>query len=337
MPSLTSIFNVKEAIDIALNMPATSDPIKDLVFGGAGKAVNSFVMPARYWKKTKQSVPMVYGSINAVPMQKTEITNVNYDIGMMWAKTSYDAEEMATWEQMTAKDASRELEVMIQTDGMDTKEDYVKNALATSITGELAVKTRVNANGTYDTFNINYGTVSTTARTSTSWASATKVVMLKDLKKNHKAIESQLKRKIKKSTIFHFASEEAYQNLERVIEGAQDNDVLKVKREEFQGYECISINGYKVFDIKGDYVDAEDQSDKQAVAANYIQAICVDPAMGNAFYYLKIKNKKLGFRPLPLGLVMVEYPDGTGFEVNFASRPMPIFNVASSTKMLVIS
>jgi len=337
MPSITTIFDAKNAIDITLKIPSVSDPIKDLIFKGAGQAVNSHVLPARYYTKTLKSIPMVYGSINAEPMEKTLISNINYDIGSFFAKTSFDSVEMAEWEQMTAKDANRELEVVIKTDGMVAKDDYVKNELATAMTGTLAIKTRVNQNGDLDTFNIVYGTLSTTTRVGASWLTATKAVMGRDCKKNHKAIEAQLGSVVLKSDILHFASEEVYTALDAAVESTQSNDTYKVTRGDFQGYEYIAINGYKVFDIKGDYRDAATQAAGQAVAANYIQAVYVGASAGHKLYYLKVKNKKLGFRPLPLGLVPVEYPNGTGFEVNFVSRPIPIFNVSASTKMLCIS
>ena len=86
MPSITSIFDAKNAIDIALKVTSTSDPLKDLIYGGSGQAVNSYVLPARYYTKTLKSIPMFYGSINAEPMEKTAISNINYDIGSFFAK-----------------------------------------------------------------------------------------------------------------------------------------------------------------------------------------------------------------------------------------------------------
>jgi len=337
MPSITSIFDAKLAKNIALKTTSAPDPIKMLVYGNRAEPVNSFVLPARYWTKTLKATPMVYGSLNAEPMQKTALSNINYDIGSFWAKTQFDAEEMAEWMQMSGQDAVVELERLITNDGMVAKDFYVANMLATSMTGTLAVKTRVNANGGFDTFNINYGTVSTTARTGASWATAAKSVMYQDLKKNHKAIETQIGKRVSKQSIYHFASEEAFVDLMEIIENTQNIDNIKVDVGDVDGYDYISLNGYKVFDIKGDYVDAETQGSAQAVAANYIQAVYVDPSAGHGLYYLKIKNKRVNFQPLPIGIIPVEYQDGTGFEVNFASRPIPIFNYNASTKMLVIS
>lgn len=337
MATITEFFDKTKAIDIILKGQSVDSVAKDLIFGNP-KAVDSDVLPARYWSKTLKAIPVCSGTTGAEPMSKTAISNINYDFGSFFAQTDFTAQEQLNFEKMSGKSGQAELSRIINEDGMISKDFYVENACASAASGKLSIKTRVNADGTYTTQDITYGSVSTTVRDGASWATASKSAMYQCLKKNHKAIETQLGHKVSKREVLHFASEDPFQALFEKCENTQKIDNIKViYGTSEKGYDFIELNGYRVYDIPLAKVDAETQASSNTVADDYIQAIYTGPRAGHGLYYLKIPNNKANFRPLPMIAFPVVKENGKGFTVYFESKPIPVFNVAASTKMLVIS
>ena len=337
MPAITELFNKEKAINIVLKGQIAPMPIRDMVFGKA-KSVDSDVLPARYWTKTLKAIPTCSGTTGAEPMSKTDISLINYDFGSFFAKTDFTAQEQLNFEKMSGASGQAEISRLIQDDGLVSKDLYDENMCASAMSGKLSIKTRVNADGTFSTYDITYGTVSTTARAGASWATASKSAIYKDLKKSHKAIETQMKRTISKREVINFASETAFQDLFEICEKTQTNDNVAVKYgTDAAGYDFIELNGYRVYDIAGEVIDAEDQSSSNTVADNYIQAVYIGKGAGHGIFNLKIPNRKADFRPLPMIVFAVEKDNGKGFTTYFEGKPCTVFNVAASTKMLVIS
>jgi len=312
-------------------------PIRDMVFGKA-KAVDSDVLPARYWSKTLKAIPTCSGTTGAEPMSKNDISLINYDFGSFFAKTDFTAQEQLNFEKMSGTSGQAEISRLIQDDGLTSKDLYDENMCASAMSGKLSIKTRVNADGSFTTYDITYGAVSITTKAGASWATASKSAMYKDLKKNHKAIETQMKRKLSKREVVTFASEAPFQALFEICENTQTNDNIRViYGTNDAGYDFIELNGYRVYDIAGEIIDAETQSSSNTVADNWIQTVYIGKGAGHGLYNLRIPNKKADFRPLPMIVFAVEKDNGKGFTTYFEGKPCTVFNVAASTKTLVIS
>lgn len=334
MALFTSIWDAKKAIDITLKKPTAITPVKNKFFGGQGIVVDSFTLPQRYITQSLKHMPMVWNSNNPEPMGKKIITANVSDIGSMFAVDHYTAQEQARLMQLTGKSFASEMSLMAE-DGMVHKDTYVEDMLASCLTGTMTKKYREN-DGSWASFTLDFGTVSSTTVTA-GWDSATLGGVFNDLTAMKEEIEGQLGYKISKRDVGVLAGGTVFARLVTLVETKDNINTLGSKLVTTEEFDYVEIGGFRVWDIDGTYTDAETGTATQAVGAKYVQMVVTGRRSGNAFYYLKLENNKANHRPLPLFMYPYDLPNGKGFDMYYESKPVPVFNINSTTKAQVIA